>query len=87
MVGSVLFQDGLTADDSASQQGSKPPVALDLSLFLKSWQEEILASVNDLVASPLGGLCNYVPSATDPPLPALPSSLDPDLMQFSVLSL
>ncbi|MPC54232.1 hypothetical protein E2C01_048142 [Portunus trituberculatus] len=66
--GSVLSLDGLTAEDSASQQGSKLPGALDLSLFFKSCQEEVLASVADLFASQLD----------------LPSSSDQDLMQFSV---
>ncbi|MPC66593.1 hypothetical protein E2C01_060742 [Portunus trituberculatus] len=82
---SVLSQDELTAGDSASQQDTKPPIALDLSLFLKSWQEEVLASVNSLVASQIGDLHSSVPApATGPSLSAVPSSLDLDLMQFSV---
>ena len=84
--GSVISQDELTADDSASQQGSKPPVSIDLSLFLESLQEQLLASVDSLVSSRLGELHNPVSSlATDPPLSALPSSSDRDLMKFSVL--
>ncbi|MPC52363.1 hypothetical protein E2C01_046231 [Portunus trituberculatus] len=51
----------------------------------KSWQEEVLASVNTPVAFQLGVLHGSVPPpATDPSLPAVPSSSDPDLMQFSV---
>ncbi|MPC45614.1 hypothetical protein E2C01_039319 [Portunus trituberculatus] len=53
---SVLSQNELTAGDLASQQGTKPPVAIDLSLFLKSWQEEVLALVNSLVASQIEDL-------------------------------
>lgn len=34
--GSVLYQNGLIAEDLTSQQGSKPSVATDLTLFLKS---------------------------------------------------
>lgn len=76
----------VTADDSASQQGSRPPVAIDLSLFLKSWQEQLLASVNSLVSSQLEELRNPMSCpATDPPLPGPPSPADPDLMKFSVL--
>ncbi|MPC84537.1 hypothetical protein E2C01_079277 [Portunus trituberculatus] len=61
----VLSQDELIAGDLGSQQGTKPPVAIDLSLFLKSWQEEVLASVNSLVASQIGDLRGSVPP---PPL-------------------
>ncbi|MPC81875.1 hypothetical protein E2C01_076513 [Portunus trituberculatus] len=83
---SVLSQEELTAGDLASQQGTKLPIAVDISLFLKSWQEEVLASVNTLVASQIGDLCGSVPlPPTDPSLPAVPSSSYPDLMQFSVL--
>lgn len=79
-------QEELTADDSASQQGSKPPVAIDLSLFLKSWQDQLLASVNSLVSSQLQELRNpmYCP-ATDSSVPGPSSPSVPDLMQFSVL--
>ena len=48
---SVLSQDELSVEDLASQQGTSAPVAVDFSLFLKSWQEEVLASVNSLLAA------------------------------------
>ena len=34
---SVLSQDELSVEDLASQQGTSAPVAVDFSLFLKSW--------------------------------------------------
>ena len=40
---SLLSQDELSAEDS-SQQSATAPVAIDFSLFLKSQQEEVLAS-------------------------------------------
>ena len=40
---SVLSQYELTAEDLAPQQGSKAPATIDFSLFLRSWQEEVLA--------------------------------------------
>ena len=55
---------------------SGSPVTLDLSSFLHSWQEQLLASVNSLVSSQLeefGGKC--VPN---PPLPAHPSPPGPE---------
>ena len=64
---SVLSRDELSAEDLASQQSATAPVAIDFSLFLKSWQEEVLASVNILLATQLGGLSNSVPSTVANP--------------------
>ena len=85
LAGGALSQGDVTADDSVSQQGCKPPVALDITQFLHSWQEQILTSVNHIVTSRLEEFHKPVPTATDPPLSAFPSSSDKDLMQFSVL--
>ena len=64
----MLSQDVLFAEDLASQQGATAPVAIDFSLFLEFWQEEVLASVNSLLAAQLGGVSNSVPSiVTNPP--------------------
>ena len=75
---SLLSQDELSAEDLASQQGTTALVTIDFSLFLKSWQEEVLASVNSLLAAQLRGLSNSVPSTITnaPPLPPLPSFSD-----------
>ncbi|MPC95138.1 hypothetical protein E2C01_090334 [Portunus trituberculatus] len=54
---SVLSQDDLTAGDLASQQGTKPPVAIDLSLFF-----EVLAGGDRRFA----WFCGPPPTATDP---------------------
>ena len=47
----MLSQDELTPEDLASQQGTTASVAIDFSLFLESWQEEVFASVNSLLGA------------------------------------
>ncbi|MPC72735.1 hypothetical protein E2C01_067047 [Portunus trituberculatus] len=60
--------------------------AVDSSVFfMDGLTADDLASQQSF-KPPLGSLCSYVPPATDPCFPALSLSLDPDLIQFSVLS-
>ncbi|MPC50924.1 hypothetical protein E2C01_044757 [Portunus trituberculatus] len=70
IVGISATKDKLTAKDSASQQSSKPTIANDLSLFLKSWQEEFCAFPH---YGPLSSSCALIfrsgPDAVQCPAP------------------